>query len=83
MRKNSVYSIMVLMPHPSVLTNKKRQPMRLAFSKFLIEGGFLFCWLGLFQANNAVAICPLAALFEQFDTFESLQYVAFYRGCAG
>ena len=57
--------------------------MRLAFSKFLIEGGFLFCWLGLFQANNAVAICPLAALFEQFDTFESLQYVAFYRGCAG
>jgi len=40
----------------------------------------LFGWLGLFQADDSVAIFPFATLSEQFDSFESLQYVAFYRG---
>ena len=74
---------MVLMPHPSVLPNKKTPTNEAGVFEILDRGAVLFFWLGLFQANNSVAIFPLAALFEQFDTFESLQYVAFYRGCAG
>lgn len=64
-------------------TKQKTPTNEAGVFEILDRGAVLFCWLGLFQANNAVAIFPLAALSEQFDTFESLQYVAFYRGCAG
>ncbi len=42
----------------------------------------LFGWLGLFKADNAVACFPFTALSEEFDAFESLQYIAFYGGAA-
>jgi hypothetical protein len=40
------------------------------------EYGELQFALGLFQAGDAVAFFPLAALFEQGDAFKAFQYVA-------
>ena len=43
-----------------------------------MDGSGLFFRFGLTEAGDAIAFLPLAALAEQFDAFETLEYITLH-----